>query len=1190
MRLFAYCFLFIFITGNGLSEVNRECGRKIDVVRERSGSIRYSFPTTVPTNNATHKIVDNGVENPLDVTCAWTVDARVNQTVWIDVVHVDEHAQLRITFGDHTAVRRRASGARGLYSGTGRTTVEWSLRNVQAPSKLNLRWNTSEDSNDLAQISYTHSDSDPVSPSPDPPNGVTRTSDILGFASVSPRTHTRWGAGVQQGGVSGPNDKSRPPFPQENTHNEQERSGALIPNLTNTVTLALAGTQTHSLDSYSYTNAQTSPASVLSRAEQVSRHTLARRQDVATVRGAYLNTDGDNAAHQMTHTSELARTSGMRIATKIHSQMHNSSGNAPLSSTGPVASSHTDSSVHSGTDQEASDAVSSVQGVHTVTYRSGIKMTVSTDGRVFNVAANGGKNQPQTIFTVTPGNKASGVETDSPAILVTSLEEEPEDHKPFSFTSSPRSPNSQSQGGATEGTNSAMFPSTTTISSVHTSRRIDPTPIPELSSQGAVATGVWRDGANEELGESYTRKRQQDLPRTIGPRRSSTVARGAEINTTAPQTSRFSPTEHSGSGNHSNSFQSDVSLGPTTPRSFSLPDSSGTTSMAVTHSVARTPSNDPMMPTVASNVVTVSSVGSTAGEAVNTYRPLNGDTNQKQVTRCPVTTTPKPTPTRDPVTTTLKPTPTRHPITTPKHTPTQDPVTTTPKPTPTQDPVTTTPKPTTTWDPVTTTPKPTPTQHPVSTTPKPTPTQHPVSTTPKPTPAQHPVSTTPKPTPTRHSFPSRHTPAVQTHGPIEQPGTHTTTQQVNTDSSETGAHTPSTAATPRLRPFTVNHDKDWSHKGRVFIVEDQPAIIKVETFQVLLQVILERNSSSFIGLTEVEPFLHRVAGYQNQHLTWHSGAVIQTVVTFQTGEARFWLGRAESLLSQAGLSPLPREGLFVGGVRVKNITVGGLHSDVCSWLFECPLGFQCVSSVDNASCSSVCRSEYCRHHGICVHRPGEQPVCQCPVGEDFWFMGQRCDLRMTRQRLVGMCVGVLAVVAGLMALCSYLAVRRFKSVVIQAKVDQTRSSYRRFNHFDELSARFWGRSWPGSEDSLDNPTFTRSDELLHMRALDRTCCYHDDTLSIVSTYQGSTTHLSTVYPHSSQYHWNLSNYSLADCVIDSGKASDLSVCSWPIEPIQWTPFPLLQQLNRNTNSVKVSRPRSYCEGMELVDLEKSWTA
>lgn len=74
-------------------------------------------------------------------------------------------------------------------------------------------------------------------------------------------------------------------------------------------------------------------------------------------------------------------------------------------------------------------------------------------------------------------------------------------------------------------------------------------------------------------------------------------------------------------------------------------------------------------------------------------------------------------------------------------------------------------------------------------------------------------------------------------------------------------------------------------------------------------------------------------------------------------------------------------------------------------------------------------------------------------------------------------------------------------------------SYRRFNHFDELSSRFWLRSWPGSADSLENPAYSRSDELLHLRALDRTCCYHDDTLSIASTYPGSGTHLNTVYTH-----------------------------------------------------------------------------
>ncbi|KAF7689804.1 hypothetical protein HF521_013157 [Silurus meridionalis] len=422
---------------------------------------------------------------------------------------------------------------------------------------------------------------------------------------------------------------------------------------------------------------------------------------------------------------------------------------------------------------------------------------------------------------------------------------------------------------------------------------------------------------------------------------------------------------------------------------------------------------------------------------------------------------------------------------------------------------------------------------------------------------------------------------------------HQTPPQVYTNTrSQPGEHTPpSPTITPTSshRMLTTKPAKHWSHRGRIFITEDQPVIVNVETFQVLLQVILEKNSSSYAGLVEVAPFLQAVAGFQSQHVTWRSGPVLQSVVTFRTEKAVSWLGRAESLLQEAGLRPLPTQGVFVSGVRVKNITVGGLHTDVCSWLFSCPSDFYCISSEGNITCRSVCHSEYCKNHGICVHHSGQRPLCQCPVGEDFWFMGQRCDLRMTRQRLAGVCFGVLAAIAVLMGLLAFLAVQRFKKMLIQAKAEQTQSSYRRFNHFDELSARFWRRSWPGSENSLDNTAFSRSDELLHMRAMDRACCYHDDTLSIASTYPDSVTHLNTVYPNSSQYHWDMSTCSLADGVIDSGKASDLSVCSWPIEPIQWTPFPLLQQL-RNSNTMKPPRPRSCCEGMELVGLEKSRTA
>uniref|UniRef100_A0A8C5C0U3 EGF-like domain-containing protein n=1 Tax=Gadus morhua TaxID=8049 RepID=A0A8C5C0U3_GADMO len=271
----------------------------------------------------------------------------------------------------------------------------------------------------------------------------------------------------------------------------------------------------------------------------------------------------------------------------------------------------------------------------------------------------------------------------------------------------------------------------------------------------------------------------------------------------------------------------------------------------------------------------------------------------------------------------------------------------------------------------------------------------------------------------------------------------------------------------------------------------------------------------------------------------------------------------------------------------------GLQGPLCDWLLQCPAGFQCVSRPggENHSCSSVCNLDYCHHHGICTHHPGQLPVCRCLAGDHFWFMGQRCDVRMTRARLVGACLAVLLVMLTLVAILALVAVRRYRAMLIQAKVNQTRSSYRRFNHFDELSGRFWLRSTAGSADSLDNHGFTRSDELLHLRALDRTCCYHDDTLSLASTCPSNGTRIHTVFPHSSHYGWRGSDMSMVDCVLDSGKASDLSVCSWPVEPIHWTPFPLLQQLaSHRPTTVRASRTRSYCEGMELVDMGKSWTA
>ncbi|XP_008290665.1 flocculation protein FLO11 isoform X2 [Stegastes partitus] len=358
--------------------------------------------------------------------------------------------------------------------------------------------------------------------------------------------------------------------------------------------------------------------------------------------------------------------------------------------------------------------------------------------------------------------------------------------------------------------------------------------------------------------------------------------------------------------------------------------------------------------------------------------------------------------------------------------------------------------------------------------------------------------------------------------------------------SNTTAHNP-TAGPPPLQttphPSQENHStvtvstlpSTWSstNSPKFYIVPDQAAAIRVESIELLLQIVVEESRSALTaGLEEdtavwVEPYLQKAPGFSRLLGVWSSGHAVQSLVEFQTREALQWLSMEgpSSLLEQTGLAQAVREGKTFRSSKITNITLGGLQGDVCDWLLQCPAGFKCVSQPgsSNYSCSSVCHSDYCHHHGICTHHPGQLPVCRCLVGEDFWFMGQRCDTRMTRARLVGACLAVLLIMVTLIGVLAFVAVRRYRAILIQAKVDQTRSS--------------------------------------------------------------------------SQYGWRGSEMSMGDGVLDSGKASDLSVCSWPVEPIHWTPFPLLQQLaSHRTPTVRVSRPRSYCEGMELVDLGKSWTA
>ena len=83
-------------------------------------------------------------------------------------------------------------------------------------------------------------------------------------------------------------------------------------------------------------------------------------------------------------------------------------------------------------------------------------------------------------------------------------------------------------------------------------------------------------------------------------------------------------------------------------------------------------------------------------------------------------------------------------------------------------------------------------------------------------------------------------------------------------------------------------------------------------------------------------------------------------------------------------------------------------------------------------------------------------VSRCLVGDDFWFMGGRCDVRMTRLKLVGACLGALVAAVTVVIALAMIAVRRYRAVLIQAKVDQTRSRYTRIyththTHTQEVS-------------------------------------------------------------------------------------------------------------------------------------------
>ncbi|XP_068100369.1 uncharacterized protein [Hyperolius riggenbachi] len=264
-------------------------------------------------------------------------------------------------------------------------------------------------------------------------------------------------------------------------------------------------------------------------------------------------------------------------------------------------------------------------------------------------------------------------------------------------------------------------------------------------------------------------------------------------------------------------------------------------------------------------------------------------------------------------------------------------------------------------------------------------------------------------------------------------------------------------------------------------------------------------------------------------------------------------------------------------------------TDPCTDWYSCPRGFHCVPQRKvSALCLSPCHSAFCQNDGICIHRKGQEPVCQCPVGRDFWYMGPTCDYRMTHHRLAAIACAVVFCIIICAAAAVFILVRRFQTQILQQKVAQTQSSYRRFSRFDDVPTHFWcpSQTWlttSASLNSLDNPAFSSSEEVFPLQALGSCVCGCQDGA------RNNTASIPPQEPARGPPRLETSCSSVNDLMIDSGKASDVSVCSWPMEPIHWTPFPILHQLSLQS-PFHARRPHSYFEGMELVNTERSWTA
>ncbi|XP_039630629.1 mucin-4 [Polypterus senegalus] len=313
--------------------------------------------------------------------------------------------------------------------------------------------------------------------------------------------------------------------------------------------------------------------------------------------------------------------------------------------------------------------------------------------------------------------------------------------------------------------------------------------------------------------------------------------------------------------------------------------------------------------------------------------------------------------------------------------------------------------------------------------------------------------------------------------------------------------------------------------AQVLIVEDEVPSIQGDTITVPSWLILDTqglhpdlhhpDSMTFADFLadfhiKVDPYYKRIPGFQKVEISGlsvnDSAGLLRCSLACQTQQLLPWLGSLDTLLDATGLQAAIDRGLSVHGLRVVRAAISHSLLDLCATVFQCQPGFYCIQDKQGTTrCTSLCYRSYCKNGGICIHRQGQQPACQCPVGDDYWFTGAHCDHRMTQQDLTAMSVVGLLGLAAIMATITCLIIRKVRELLQRSKVDQTRSSYLRFSQFDDLSDHFCAQSWLSDYiGTLENPVFSSMEDKVQLPA-------EDSSLKSITEGQGRKAGLSQAH-------------------------------------------------------------------------------